>query len=443
MLFALERLAVVSARICGRAGAALAMAVALSVVPVLLAGLTGASVDSGGSDWSPLGIAHADDDDDDDDDDDSDGGSAGDPGPQVRQPDAVAFEVIAFDLTAAQLAVLDQLGYQLIDRQRMAALGFELFRLREPPILRRFGLPEALERAGLVERLHPNHRYRLASNACADGRCYGAELLGWPVAAAASRCGDGARVGVIDTAVDRMHPALGRAKIESRAFNGGSEGVDHGTAVAALLVGDPASAHPGLLPRATLFAADVFERDLLGQPRTDAHAVVRALDWLSGERVRVVNMSFAGPANAVLREAVRRTAGANRVIAAAAGNDGPTASPVYPAAWGEVIAVTAVDGALRAYRRANRGDYVEIAAPGVGIWTARSGREGRFDSGTSFATVFVTAALAGLDPGGRQRASSLRTRLAREAKDLGVQGRDPMFGHGLLQARLRCAPVRR
>jgi hypothetical protein len=438
MLFELERFAAALAGMYRRWRAVLAMALALSVVPLLPVGLAG-SLGVTVPGWSPLGVARA----DDDDDDDSDGGSAGDPGPQVRQPDAVAFEVIAIDLAPAQLAVLDQFGYQLVDRQRMASLGFELFRLREPPLLRRFGLPEALERAGLVERLHPNHRYRLASSACADGRCYGAELLGWPVAVSASRCGDGARVGVIDTAVDRRHPALARAKIESRAFNGGSSGTDHGTAVAALLVGEPTSAHPGLVPGATLYAADVFERDLLGQPRTDAHAVVRALDWLSEERVRAINLSFAGPANEVLREAVRRTAGGNRMIAAAAGNDGPTASPVYPAAWGEVVAVTAVDSALRAYRRANRGDYVEIAAPGVAIWTARSGREGRFDSGTSFATVFVTAALVGLDPGGKLRAADLRARLAREARDLGTQGRDPMFGHGLLQTRLRCAPARR
>ena len=40
---------------------------------------------------------------------------------------------------------------------------------------------------------------------------------------------------------------------------------------------------------------------------------------------------------------------------------------MYPAAYSGVVAVTAVDSRLEVYRRANRGDYIDIAAPGVNL----------------------------------------------------------------------------
>ena len=399
----------------------------LSILVVFLA------AGSAGTPWSPLPQARAD-----SGDGDGDGGAAaagdaggspGGPGAgRPAAPEVVPFEVIALDLSSAQLAELQRLGYTLLDRDRLQRLGGTLFRLREPPLLRRFGLADALRRAGLDDRLHPNHRYRIASGGCADARCYPFQAIGWPVQG--SRCGLGVTIGMIDTAVDRSHAALQGARLETRSFLGGNASPAHGTAVAALLVGQPGSAHPGLLAGARLLAADVFERDLLGQPRTDAHAIVRALEWLATRNARVVNMSFAGPDNAVLHEVIRRATRRNVAVVAAAGNEGPFADPVYPAGWDDTIAVTAVDAALGPYRRANRGDYVEFAAPGVGIWTARAGGEGRFDDGTSLAAVYVSAALANLDPSGRLSVPVARQRLARQALDLGDRG-----------VRARAAPV--
>ncbi len=82
------------------------------------------------------------------------------------------------------------------------------------------------------------------------------------------------------------------------------------------------------------------------------------------------------------------------VIVAAAGNGGPKAAPAYPAAYNDVIAVTAIDRAKRAYRRAGRGEHIDLAAPGVDVWTAASVPGARAKTGTSFATPFVTAAVA-------------------------------------------------
>ena len=87
---------------------------------------------------------------------------------------------------------------------------------------------------------------------------------------------------------------------------------DHGTAVAALLVGQPDSVVPGLVPRARVFAAAPFHTLPSGNATADTAGLVKSLDWLVGQGVAVIGMSLAGPDNAVLRAAVRRVAARGR-----------------------------------------------------------------------------------------------------------------------------------
>ena len=47
--------------------------------------------------------------------------------------------------------------------------------------------------------------------------------------------------------------------------------------------------------------------------------------------------------------------------------------------------VTAVDALSRIYPQANRGDYIDLAAPGVDVWAARPGTQGAYYSGPSYA----------------------------------------------------------
>jgi subtilisin family serine protease len=137
---------------------------------------------------------------------------------------------------------------------------------------------------------------------------------------------------------------------------------------------------------------------------------------------------------------VQAAAGRGPILVAAAGNDGPNAEPVYPAAYDGVIAVTAVDTARNPYRRAVRGDHIDIAAPGVGVWTAASVSGARQKSGTSFAAPFVTAAVSvllaakpGLSP------QEVEAELMASAEDIGKPGKDAVYGWGLLNARTLCA----
>jgi subtilase family protein len=219
----------------------------------------------------------------------------------------------------------------------------------------------------------------------------------------------------------------------------------HGTSVLSLLAGKADSGTPGLIPDASYVIANAFSADAGGQPMSDTAQMLQALHWLKSSGVAVVNLSFAGPEDELVHHAVQELAKAGAIVVAAAGNDGPNAPPSYPAAYEEVIAVTAVDRNMAAYRYANRGEHIDIAAPGVDVWTAFPGRREGAQSGTSFAVPYVAAVLAvalpGAEPGGDALASKRRAlaQLQGRIKPLGDHGRDPTFGLGLIQAPVSCS----
>ena len=202
-----------------------------------------------------------------------------------------------------------------------------------------------------------------------------------------------------------------------------------------LLVGKPDSQFPGLMPEASLYAADTFFIDQAGRVQTSAMVIARALDWLVAQDVSVINMSLSGPKNKVLERSIEQVLQQGKVIVAAAGNNGPQGSPAYPAASKGVIAVTAVDRFQRPYSRANRGWYINFAAPGVGIWTPCIDGRGRFRNGTSYAAAYFTAMAAEQlnQPGMKQGHKALRKVSRKRALDLGPPGKDPIYGWGLVR----------
>jgi hypothetical protein len=240
------------------------------------------------------------------------------------------------------------------------------------------------------------------------------------------------RVGMIDSRVDTAHPALSRSTIETRSFaRPGAEAPEfHGTAIASIIAANSPE-YQGLAPHARVFAASVFELDGSRGEIASTVSLIRALDWLISSEVDVVNISLAGPPNRLLEKALARAASQNMVVMAAAGNGGPVARPMYPAAYDSVVAITAVDAGKQVFRLANRGDYLALAAPGVDLRHAQSGGGYAASSGTSFAVPFaVTAAarLRRLQPAG----SDIISMLLESAMDLGPPGRDSIYGYGLL-----------
>jgi subtilisin family serine protease len=240
------------------------------------------------------------------------------------------------------------------------------------------------------------------------------------------------RIGMIDSGVDVSHPSISTASIQTRSFV--SEGAVipdfHGTAIASIIAANTAD-YTGLAPRAEVYAAAVFEQDRKRGEIASTVSLVRALDWLMSSGVDVVNISLAGPSNRLLEAALGRAQEKGVMILAAAGNGGPAAQPMYPAAYDSVVAVTAVDAAGQVFRLANRGDYLDLAAPGVGLLHAKAGGGYSASSGTSFAVPFAAAAAARLKH--LQPGENVLKIMHESAQDLGPPGRDEIYGYGLLR----------
>ena len=331
-------------------------------------------------------------------------------------------------------------GFRVLEKVRLGALAFEVWRLRTPSGV---AVPEAVARLhalfpGLL--LDANHRYR-PSEGPGSTPSVARAAIGWSGIDAA--CGQGIRIGMVDTPVDTSHPALAGQKVSYRSFirpQRTPAPADHGTAIAAMLVGKPdPQGWGGLLPGAELLAGNIFTFNDGGSEVADVIAMVKALDWMAGEQVHAVNLSMAGTDNRILRFAIGQAAAKGMVLVAAVGNWGTADRPAYPAAYAESIGVTAVDGNSTIYAYANRGPYVAFAAPGVEIWTAVPGG-GRFQSGTSFAVPYLTSVIASeIAAGGTVSADRFREMLAHEAVDLGEPGRDDTFGWGLVKRPPRCS----
>ncbi|MEE1655450.1 S8 family serine peptidase [Microvirga sp. CF3062] len=347
---------------------------------------------------------------------------------------------MAVGLTSESLTRLRARGFQA-DRQTKGTLA-SVVRLVPPRGMSLAQAQRAVRVADAAAIADYDHFYYTdGASGCTGVSCEAVSLVGWNLPAT-KQCGPVPTIGLIDTGIDREHEALRGQSIEivsGLQLHGDPSQRDHGTAIAALLVGRSGSSAPGLLPEARILAVDAFYRDGGTADRTDVTTLVMALEALAERKVRVVNMSLSGPPNEVLKRAIASAQAKGMTIIAAAGNNGAGAEPSYPAAYPGVIAVTAVDNKRDVYRRATQGDYIDLAAPGVDLWVAAPGGGGTTKSGTSYAVPFISAAAAILHASDTTlNPADLEAALDSNALDLGKPGRDQTYGHGLLQAANLC-----
>ena len=370
-------------------------------------------------------------------------------------------EIVASNLGSAGIEKAKSRGFTAPAQSLFGNLGLTTVqRLIVPP-----GMSEADAYALLRQKVPsgnfaPNHVFRIvpagedekpktadkaaalagtAPSACTGAKCFGQSLIGWKAENRA--CARAVRIGIIDTSYDLSHPAFAGQSFANGNFlgDGSTSPHDwHGTAVLGLLAGDARSGTPGLVPNAKFFLASAFRTDADGNASADTISVLNALSWLEKFDVKIINMSFSGPRDDLIEKAIGVMSQKGTMFVAAAGNGGPDALPSYPAAYPEVIAVTAVNQSMQGYRHASRGSYIDVAAPGVEVWTSLpNGKEG-FRTGTSFAAPFFTGVLAAMPEARAGGLSKAQILSSLSYQDLGAPGRDPVYGEGLVKAPVSC-----
>lgn len=354
------------------------------------------------------------------------------------------------------------MGFGIIEKMTLDGLGMEVLRLRVPQGLTVRTAVKTLREKFPGVNIDANHQFDPSQAADKEAAKEAAKetgkatetkvaekepLLSYPRAAAGWKnvdptCGRELLIGVIDGVVQTRHPAIKGQKVQFRTYHREDRRAgpsDHGTAIVAMLVGKSSEqGWGGILPGARVLAANMFEYNAQGRLVGSSGALIKAINWMLESQVNVINMSLAGEDNRILRSVIDKVREKGVVMVAAAGNWGRADRPAYPAAYPSVIAVTAFGDGHKVYDMANRGAYIDFAAPGVKMWTAVPGG-GRYQSGSSFATPYVTALTADVVKKQKLKsAGQVIDALKGHAVDLGVAGKDSTYGWGFIAREPAC-----
>ena len=243
-------------------------------------------------------------------------------------------------------------------------------------------------------------------------------------------------IAVIDTGVDLDHPDLQGKLVPGVNWINASLPPDddhgHGTHVAGIAA---ASTSNGLGIAGASWGARIMPLKALDSAGNGDDAdVASAIVWATEHGASVINLSLGGPCPSPVMELAATyayTMGVT-VVAAAGNQNGPV---LCPAAASSVIAVAATDGNDVRAAFSNVGPEMDVAAPGVGVFSTARGGGYEYRSGTSMATPLVSGviALMACQPQFTSPAE-LRSALEDTALDLGSPGPDNEYGAGLIQA---------
>ena len=230
-------------------------------------------------------------------------------------------------------------------------------------------------------------------------------------------------VAVLDTGVDLDHPDLNVYTAGAKNCSTGrsaDDGNGHGTHVAGTIGAlDNTIGVVGVTPGARIWPVRVLNRSGSGS----WSSVICGIDYVTAHasEIEVANMSLGGSGsddgncgrtnNDALHQAICASVAAGVTYAAAAGNESDDAANHVPAAYDEVITVSALadfnglpgGGAAATCRSdvddtladfSNFGADVDLIAPGVCILSTWKGGKYNTISGTSMATPHVTGGAA-------------------------------------------------
>jgi len=380
------------------------------------------------------------------------GGSGAPPAGETRMvPDEVVVELPNSASPQTVNAIRTRFRLTAVESQSVALLGSTFYRWRISDRRSVASVVRAVEADTRVASVQPDYLYRMqqqpaeataapasASNVATaplregDPAQYAVPKMRLPEAHGIAK-GDNVLVAVIDSGIDESQPELAGAIAGSfDTLKPPFTVHSHGTAIAALIAGH--SRLMGSAPSARILAVRAFDPAGSGAEAT-TFSILKGLDWSAAQSARIINMSFAGPADPAIHRALEAAHKKGVVLIAAAGNAGAKSPPLYPAADPNVIAVTATDASDNLFDGSNRGRHIAVAAPGVDILIAVPNGGYELSTGTSYSAAEVSgiAALM-LQRNGDLTPDMVRDTLLATAKDLGKKGRDDDFGAGLADA---------
>jgi len=262
--------------------------------------------------------------------------------------------------------------------------------------------------------------------------------------------GGGVIIAEIDTGVNGNIPQLASKLLPGKDYVVGGDGrVDrgvgksagHGTGMASIMVGDPATANiTGLAPDARILPIALpLGQD---QPAGSNDHLADAIIWAADHGAKIINMSLGGardpnrdaePCQSDDQAAVDYALSKGVILVAAGGNNAEGGSPVEdPGVCLGVLAIGAVDRSNQVWSRGSRHPYLAMTAPGVLVSFLSLTGGGLKGPGTSQATAITSAALALIwskNPTltGRQIVSMTLSSL-----DNATGVRDPGYGYGVI-----------
>lgn len=256
-------------------------------------------------------------------------------------------------------------------------------------------------------------------------------------------------VAVIDSGIDGNHPDL-VGRIATGGFNFVEQNSDvtddngHGTNVAGVIA---ANSNNGLGIAGVSGPYNVSVLPLK-TARADGTSTVadnvKAIDYAIRKNVDVINISQGGPSFSTFeQDAIRRAVDAGILIVASAGNDAQKGNPpMYPASYADVISVGSIGKMNSRSTFSNYNDLVDLVAPGEQISTTDRYNSYVYVSGTSFSAPIVAGTAAILKATVPELTIQQMTDiLTSTATDLGVPGKDPQYGYGMLNAEKAAAKL--
>ncbi len=306
---------------------------------------------------------------------------------------------------------------------RNETLGFDVVKVEDKSVEQAV---QEYEKNPDVEYAEPNYIYTIQwtpNDPDFSSRQWGPQKVQAPEAWDVTRGSSSTRIAIVDTGVQYDHPDLAGKVVRGYDFvdddSDPYDGNGHGTHCAgiAAAVTDNGRGIAGMAPNATIYAVRVLDDNGSGTLDDVANGIIHAAD----NGADVISLSLGAPVGATtLRNAVDYAWNSGSVVVAAAGNSG-TSLPSYPAYYDNAIAVAATDSNDNKASFSNYGSWVDVAAPGVDIYSTYTGSSYRSLSGTSMATPHV-AGLAGLLDAQGRSASQIRAAIENTA--------DPISGTG-------------